>query len=62
MATKTKYKYTGNHPVLIDGIGEVKPGETVEFTKEQEKKNYALFRKIEKTPEKKITKPKEGKK
>jgi hypothetical protein len=58
--TKTKYKYTGNHPILIDGIGEVQPGETVEFNKEQENRNYALFKKVEKTPEKKITKPKEA--
>jgi len=34
----------------------------VEFNKEQEQKRYAGFEKIEKTPEKKITKPKEGKK
>lgn len=52
MATKNKYKYTGNHPILIDGIGEVKPGETVEFNKEQEKKNYAKFKKVNKTEDK----------
>lgn len=61
--TKNKYKYTGNHPVLIDGIGEVQPGETVEFSEEQEQKRYARFKKVEeKKPEKKIIKPKEGKK
>lgn len=50
---KAKYKYTGHYPTELDGIGEIQPGDIVEFDKEQEKKyQNSMFTKIEEKPKK----------